>query len=162
MPSNQFKLPLSALQIATLAIGLGASLSLTAVAVTQFPPQSRTELYPLKGQLLVGGQPAAGAEIRLHDLAQDGNYRAVAWASPHADGSFEVFSRLSQRGVRPGRYAVTVTWRAPVISGEDYLPGRNVVPLRYASPSETPLKVQVDPEKNRLSPWSLPRCDCGG
>ena len=161
MPSK-LKLPLSALQIATLTIGMGVTLSLTAVAVTRFPPQAGGELYPLRGQLLVGGQPAADAEIRLHQLADDGSAAPVAWASPHADGSFEVFSGLTQRGIRPGQYAVTVTWRAPVISGEDYLPGRNVVPLRYASPSKTPLKVQVDPQNNQLPPWSLPICDCGG
>jgi len=156
------KLPLSFLQIAAIVIVLGGSLSLTAVAVMQLRLQPSGELYSLAGQLLVAGQPAAGAEIRLHRLDADSGSSPVAWASPRADGSFEVFSPLSQKGARPGRYAVTVTWRAPVISGEDYLPGRNVVPARYASPHTTPLKVQVHSQDNRLPPWSLPACGCEG
>ncbi len=162
MPSAFLKLPRSGVQIATLAFGIGVSLSLTAVALSQRRAVSNVELFPVQGQLLVAGQLATGAEICFYELRDDASTHPVARATPRADGSFEVYSGLTQRGARPGQYAVTVAWRAPVISGEDYLPGRNVVPSRYASPETTPLKVQVHPQDNRLPPWSLPACDCGG
>ena len=162
MPSIYRNLPLSFVLITALATGAGGSVSLAGVRLMQLLSQSDGQLYPLKGHLLVDGQPASGAEIRFHRLDSDNGASPVAWASPRADGSFEVFSSLGHRGTRPGQYAVTVTWRAPVISGEDYLPGRNIVPSRYASRHTTPLKAQVQFQDNRLPPWSLPACDCEG
>jgi hypothetical protein len=157
-----FQLPLSARRIAALTICLCVGLSLTAAAVVRLPMRSAGPLYPLRGQLFVADVPAAGAEICFYERRDDGTASLVAWAKPKADGSFEAITGLTQRGIRPGRYAVTVTWRAPVISGEDYLPGPNIVPSRYASPDTTPLSVQANPQDNQLSPWSLPARDCGG
>jgi hypothetical protein len=162
MPRPKIRLPLNSLQIATLAIGLSVTALLTAVAAARMPQQVQGPFYPLHGKLLVGDRPAAGAEIKLLAVLSDGTAVTVGFATPGSDGSFEVFRLFGQPGVPAGHFAVTVNWHAPVVSGEDYVPGHNVVPVRYDSPARTPLRIEVSPQTNQLPPWSLPSRDCGG
>jgi len=66
--------------------------------------------YPVKGQLFVKGQPAAGAQIVLRPPNPDDWPDGFPRAAVAADGSFDVETYGDKDGAPAGKYMVVVTW----------------------------------------------------
>ena len=115
--------------------------------------------YPVKGQLLAGSQPAAGATVILHPEGST----PEEWSSgfPRArvgsDGSFDVETYGDKDGAPAGQYTVLITWTQGADSEEtedtqmiDRLKGR------YSDPSTSKLKATVGTGPTELPPIRLP------
>jgi hypothetical protein len=116
----------------------------------------RLAVYPLTGNLLFEGRPAAGATIVLHP--QDPSLSARPRASVKPDGSIVVTTYEPGDGAPAGEYKATVEWHRPVAgreAGDDELPPPNVLPPAFARPGTTPLTVTVEAGENEFPPISF-------
>jgi hypothetical protein len=107
------------------------------------------------GQILVDGQPIRGAAVTFHPSDNTESLRPTAQTDEQ--GYFSLTSFASGDGAPTGEYAVTVTlYRVETqhqAEGDDT--SRNVLPPRYANPTESRLKAVVRKGKNDLSPFEL-------
>src|SRR5262245_45090988 len=98
----------------------------------------RKPVFPVRGQVLVQGKPAAGAYVAFHpvnDLDNPRRLRALGIARP--DGTFEASTYLPTDGVPAGEYAVTIYWPGPL--PPDAQPGDfgpDLLKLRYMDPKK--------------------------
>lgn len=99
----------------------------------------------MTGALFVDDRPATGAVISLHPVSP----LRFAYQTPRtlvaADGSFEL-GELDSRGVAEGDYALTCEWRGVAASAG----GDNLLPLRFARPDATPVRVRLTGQPVRL------------
>ena len=106
-----------------------------------------SDVYPVKGQVFVRGQPAAGAAVTYHPLNADESGR-IPTATVGPDGSFRLTTVSAYDGAPPGDYAVTITWcdsyrdEGETRSGPDKLQGR------YANTAGSGLKATVQSGNN--------------
>jgi BON domain len=119
------------------------------------PPRVAT--HPTKGSVTYQGQPAAGAFLALHPKGEPKSEAPTPTAIVQADGTFAVSTYDSGDGVPAGDYVVTIQWRKAVKSGNDYLPGPNLLPTRYGQPETSNLVVHVAAGQNDLPPIVLKR-----
>jgi hypothetical protein len=136
-------------------------------------------LYPVRGQVLFEGQPAAAALVVLYPLdpADPNAPRPHAVVGP--DGSFEVFTLTKGDGAPPGRYAVAVIGKQPKARPAQQTsafgqgmgrkqrnrprqPGKQAgpsvvqkIPRRFWDPRTSGLVVEVHEEVNDLEPFEL-------
>jgi hypothetical protein len=112
--------------------------------------------YPVKGKVLVGGEPAAGAFVVFHPR---GGAPAPGVEKPTAqvgaDGSFQLTTFDAADGAPSGPYTVTVEWYRLVGKGNDVQAGPNVVPPEYGKPESTPIQVTVSEGDNALEPFQI-------
>ena len=114
------------------------------------------ERFPVAGEILVDGRPAAGAQVRLYRLhAGPDLARAVAWGRTDEHGAFDVKTLGWADGAPAGKYAVTVAYEPATIRGEEYLPGPHVLADELADPRTTSLVVEVLAEPNQLGVLDL-------
>jgi hypothetical protein len=112
--------------------------------------------YPVAGRIHCDGRPAAGARVRLYPLDREPKLaRATAWGTVADDGTFAVKTLGWADGAPAGNYAVTVAYQPPVVTGEDYRPGPQVVAAELTDPHSTLLAIEVLPEPNELGLLSL-------
>ena len=150
--------------------GVGTVLAATLLVATTVlagcsksgPPREATNAA--KGQVLLDGEPLAGAFVVLHrqgETAAEGSSEApkapAARALTEADGRFTLTTYDAGDGVPAGEYVVTVVQRPAQKNGESFEPGPNVLPPRYASPTTTNLKVRIAAGENELAPLALTR-----
>jgi hypothetical protein len=104
-------------------------------------------IYPVSGQVLVNGKPAAAALVTFHPIGvHTGAPRPTGRAAE--DGTFTLTSNVGGDGAPAGEYRVTVVWTQAiaskaVVSDGDNVPVRSLLPAAYASPDSTPLKATV-------------------
>jgi hypothetical protein len=121
--------------------------------------------YPVRGQLLVGNQPAEGALVVFVPAPDPGGQAPRPSATVGADGSFTLQTydsqtRTTQTGAPPGAYVVTVLWQPEEAKDPSRertsadLPDR--LQARYADPATSPLRAEVKPGGNDLEPFRLP------
>lgn len=115
------------------------------------PPKGgpRVEVFPVSGEVFVGGEPAKGAFVNLHTAG------AAVPSSGQVDesGKFEIATYGQADGAPVGTYKLTVTWPAPQgISGR--LDGPDRLNGRYSDPAKSTFEVQVVD-----APVSVPRLE---
>ena len=122
----------------------------------QRPVVSELPVHPVRGKVLVDGQPPIGAVVRFH--AQQP--RPVLAPTPRGqvgeDGSFQLTSYRVHDGAPEGEYRVTFTW--PDASGEkreDWDEGRQRLPGRYQDPARSGYTARVVVGTNELPPFDL-------
>jgi hypothetical protein len=69
----------------------------------------RLTVVPVAGKLLIGGKPAARANVVLHSIDPSVVARPVAFTEP--DGSFRLMTYEVDDGAPVGNYVVTIFWR---------------------------------------------------
>jgi hypothetical protein len=70
------------------------------------------KVYPVKGKILVNGQPAAECQIFLNRTAAESlSVPAVPQAVTDKNGEFQITSYHANDGAPEGEYVVTVEWR---------------------------------------------------
>lgn len=147
------------------------SFFLSALLVAGFLPgcgwPGKATVFPVEGQLLVAGRPAANAMIAFRPVR--GTAVAVlAVAVTGADGRFRLTTYQAGDGAPAGEYAVTVVWpdaSLPLDECADPVTHDRLAG-RYADPLRTNLRATVHPQANCISltpslpagnNWSLPR-----
>lgn len=100
------------------------------------------EVYPVTARLSFNGEATPGAFAVFHPVGAALNALRPSGRADQ-DGKLTLTTYRMGDGIPAGEYIVTVEWRKLVISGEDFNPGPNVIPPRYAKPATSPLKVRV-------------------
>lgn len=109
--------------------------------------ESRPSLASVSGKVTVDGQPAE--DVRLTFLPDAANRHATpGTAKTDAQGAYRVEFE-GGKGLNPGKYRVLAVKRVPTAKGIDpaiaELGGqmKDLLPARYASISDTDLKIEV-------------------
>ena len=111
----------------------------------------RQPVYPVRGQVLVRGRPAAWAQVTFHPL-DDGGPDAVRPVG-HVDqqGRFRLTTYADGDGAPAGEYRVTVQWfLATRARGGDEYRSVNYLPARYGRAETSGLRATVTPGANDL------------
>jgi hypothetical protein len=142
-------------------IWLAAAIASLSLLLTGCSDSARKPVYPVRGEVFVQNQPAAGAMVILHPVADanpddwpDGYPRGVV----KVDGSFQIGTYGDQDGAPAGEYIVLVRWpqvqpgtspdntEAPTV---DRLAGR------YVDPAQSKLRAKVEEKPTELSRFEL-------
>jgi len=108
--------------------------------------ERQVAVFPVDGQLVVGGKPAIGAVVTFHPAASD-SVGKESTAVVRADGHFVATQPDGANGLPEGDYALTVIWP----EGEnDHLNGK------YGDPTSPISRITVKPGVNLLPPVRLP------
>lgn len=128
----------------------------------------RSPVYPVEGQLLVSGMPAANAKIAFHPVHHQEGRSICPVAITGPDGTFRLTTYSAHDGAPAGEYYVTVIWpneSIPVDECAELTPAHDRLHLFYANPETRRIPVMVLPQSNQIpihitvgsSGWSLPR-----
>jgi BON domain-containing protein len=119
------------------------------------PP--RVPTHPTKGSVTYQGQPISGAFLALHPRNGAPADVPTSTAVVQPDGTFAVTTYDASDGVPEGEYVVTIQWRKATKSGGEYLPGPNLLPVKYSRPETSDVVVRVAAGQNELPPIALKR-----
>ncbi len=117
----------------------------------------RVAVYPVEGTVTFQGKPVPGAMVVLHPKDPADPRVIPARGYVGEDGKFILSTYDNGDGVAPGEYTVTVTLYQPIRSGDGAVPGPNVLPRKYESPTTTDLVVRVAEGVSELPPLNLTR-----
>ncbi len=134
------------------ALGLGTALA----AVACVSCAGGQKVYPVRGQVLFQGKPAAGATVVFHPVSADP--KAVErpptpTGTVQPDGSFTLSTYPYGDGAPPGEYKVAVVWLDREKAVEGSVPNR--LPAKYASPQDSGLTATVNAGPTELQPFQL-------
>lgn len=137
-----------------------ATLCLGLASCTGASGRPKKVCYPVKGQLFVKSQPAAGALVIFHP---QGGGSPEEWADGYpraraaADGTFELETYGEKDGAPAADYVVLVSWSGTPASDQseetvnvDRLGGR------YSDPATSSLRAKVNSGPTELPPIRLP------
>jgi hypothetical protein len=119
------------------------------------PPRVPTQ--PARGSISFQGRPIGGAFLALHRKAAAEGDAPTATAVVQPDGTFSVGTYEAHDGLPTGDYVVTVQWRRATKSGDEWLPGPNLLPARYSQVETSHVVVHVAAGENALPPIVLKR-----
>jgi hypothetical protein len=124
--------------------------------------------YPTRGQVLVGGKPAAGAVVTLTPRdaratgpKPSGVVGADGWFTVR---TYEIATRTVRDGAPPGQYVVTISW-APGPSRDSLrrtAPEPDLLGGRYRESKTSPLRAEVKEGPTELPPFRLGESDSKG
>jgi hypothetical protein len=144
----------------TANLGVYSARLLLVVAVLATTSCSSDALHPVRGKVVVGDKPAAGAVIMFHPDGGDVN-SVPATAVAAADGSFTLATG-DKPGARAGKYVVTVVWPDPgkKPTQQQIMMGLaqdapDVLGGRFATKEASRLRAEVVPGPNNLEPFDL-------
>jgi hypothetical protein len=117
--------------------------------------------YPVRGQVFVNGQPAAGVMVVLHAIDDPDPNPVQPSGVVQADGSFTLKSffvqdRVLKEGAPAGKYRVTCVWYPADLQkhlGQEKLPDK--LQGHYADPKTSGLQVEVLERETELSSFQL-------
>jgi hypothetical protein len=113
----------------------------------------RVPVFPVQGQVLFNGKPAAGAQVVFHPAGKTGSDALRPTAQVDADGKFTLTTFTSGDGAPAGEYEVTVEqW---VSKNDD--PAVNVLPARYRQVRTSGLRVTIAANENQVPTIKLAR-----
>lgn len=115
---------------------------------------NRKPVHPVRGQIVVDGQPAAQAQVVLHPT-EGGKDEPHPAGQTDEQGYFQLTSYRNGDGAPEGSYFVTVTWFRVFGGGRQEVVRYNVLPPRYLSPQSSQLQVTVNKGNNELTPLQL-------
>jgi len=110
--------------------------------------------HPVRGQVFVDEQPAAGALIvfsRLDGEASAQRQRPRGYVNE--DGEFELTTYSLDDGAPAGSYGIAVVWREQ--HDEDDPPGRYLAHEKYSKPETSGLRAKIQEGQNDLEPFVL-------
>jgi hypothetical protein len=120
--------------------------------------RGRKRVHPVRGRILVNGQPAAQAQVVLHPPEAAGEAAAEVvkpTGQTDEEGYFSLTSYAQSDGAPEGDYAVSVTWFRVASRGKNDVVRYNALPQRYASPQTSLLKVSIQKDTRELPPLQL-------
>src|SRR5207248_7355008 len=95
------------------SLALRVFLSLTAGALASCgDSRNFPKVYPVKGTILVNGQPANECQIYLNRTFEDNHpFRARPQGLTNQNGEYQITSFYANDGAPEGEYIVTIEWR---------------------------------------------------
>src|SRR5262249_51452243 len=97
------------------------------------------------------GSPAPLARVEFHTLDAAGKKSTrVADALVQADGTYIMSTYQAFDGVPVGDYAVSVTWRVPIVDDVGK-PGPNKLATKYASAATSEIRAKVSAGDNAIN-----------
>ena len=133
-------------------------MSVCAVSCSGGRPKKKA-CYPVKGQLFVKGQPAAGATL-IFQPQGGGSHEEWTSGFPRADvvadGSFDVETYGEKDGAPAGDYVVLITWREKVDPQNEEATPPDRLGNRYNDPATSQLRAKVEAKPTELPPIKLP------
>jgi hypothetical protein len=115
----------------------------------------RKPVYPVRGQVLVQGKPAAELFVYFRPADEADPDPIIAYGQVDAAGSFELSTYVAKDGAPAGEYVVTFEW--PLQGGptkEDFQ-GPDRLKGRYKDPKTSKFHVRIEPKVNELAPFQL-------
>jgi len=116
----------------------------------------RKPVYPVRGQVLVQGKPAAELFVYFRPLDEADPDPIIAYGQVDATGSFQLSTYVAKDGAPAGEYVVTFEWPrqgGPTLEdfqGPDRLNGR------YKDPATSHFRgIRVEKKSNELAPFQL-------
>ena len=98
--------------------------------------------FPVRGRLLIGGWPAAGATLVFHPQGVDRSAPRPT-AKADAEGRYSLSTFKPGDGAPVGNYLVTVELRQMVRRGEDFELGPNQAGAKYGRVTSTTLAAKI-------------------
>ena len=130
---------------------LSPVLALVLLALLGCNRASGPRCYPVSGVVLLDGQPLAEAEVVFHSPADLERTFPKPTAQTDADGRFRLTTHEPHDGAPVGPYTITVELRDQRLVGEEMVrDGLNLLPPRYASPTESGLRFAVTAGNNEV------------
>lgn len=146
--------------LAIRAISAAAVMSLLGYGIWSFAggPSRPVAVHPVKGKVIIDGEPLANASIVLHRV---GDSKVPANLHPRAraaeNGTFELETFERADGAPNGEFvAVVLLNQAIEVDGEKQA-GPNVLPAVYSRPDTSPLKLKITAATKELQPLELTR-----
>ncbi len=139
-----------------------AAVLLTALLFTSCG-DGRVSVYPVRGRVMVGGQPAEHALVVFHPVETSGELEQIKpEARTDAEGYFRLRTYGATDGAPAAEYRVAITWPTAgadmalhpddpehVADGPDRLAGR------YADPATSNIQAAITTGDNELPPFAL-------
>lgn len=114
------------------------------------PPAGQVPTYPVRGKVMVNGQPAAGAFVLFIPANEpDPPLHPRPRATVGDDGTFALSTFGEADGAPAGDYVIAVRWQ---VDGKDE---KDRLGERYAEPGRSRLKATVAASPNELQPFLL-------
>ena len=115
----------------------------TVVSGCSKPADDRIKTYPITGEIVVDGKPAASLPITLHRVnGIDPQHPTVSSAMTDENGKFSVSTYEANDGAPVGEYILTFSWgelnRLSMQYEGDKLKGR------YSTPETSKFRVKVE------------------
>lgn len=102
------------------------------------------KVHKVRGQVLFDGKPATGVTVVLNP--DEGSFPpgVSPMAMTRDEGKFEIGSYTPGDGAPAGKYVVTLTWFKVIDAPSGPTPGPNVIPAKYATSENSPVKFTVE------------------
>jgi len=119
-------------------------------------PVRPVAVHPVKGKVIMDGQPLANAAIVLHRV---GNSKLPANLHPRgkasSDGTFQLETFDPADGAPDGDFVATVFLTEETEVDGEKQAGPNVLPTVYSKPETSPLKLKITSSTKELQPLEL-------
>ncbi|MDR3634758.1 MAG: hypothetical protein P4L84_13220 [Isosphaeraceae bacterium] len=148
------------LAVASLIVSLAALVT----ACNSERPAGQVAVYPVKGQVLFGGKPVAGALVTFHPVDESKTGAAVVRPTGQTDddGRFELMSYTRGDGAPAGSYLVSIAGLARPSSEGSVLPDpkrpppkTDVLKGRFLDHKKNNLKAEVKEGENVVPAFDL-------
>jgi 5-hydroxyisourate hydrolase-like protein (transthyretin family) len=126
-----------------------AGLTLLACLITSCGPKGapRKETFPVTGEVVVDGQPAATVQVTLTDVKGiDTDMPTFSSAMTNDQGKFAVSTYDLGDGVPEGEYVVTFMWGELNLFSMQY-GGPDKLKDKYSDPAKSQFKITVEKGK---------------
>ena len=117
--------------------------------------ESRVSVVPVSGKVTFQGAAPAGAQVVLHPATRSEETSVAPSGTVKEDGSFQISAYDQGDGAPPGDYVATVQWFRVVAEEDGSGRGPNLLPVKYASPETSPIKVTVNSNATELQPIEI-------
>jgi hypothetical protein len=121
--------------------------------------KGKLPLFPVKGKVMMDGQPMSGAIVILNPVFDfpAGAAQQRPRAKAEADGTFQLSTYANQDGAPAGKYYVTVSWKGSGagLSSEQLEDLPEKAPESFQKPKTSKLIVQIKEGENTLPTWDL-------
>ncbi len=124
-------------------------LLLMACLITSCGPKGppRKETFPVTGEIVVDGSPAASVQVTLTDVkGMDEKMPTVSSAMTDDNGKFAISTYQQADGVPEGEYSVTFMWGTLNLFSMQY-GGPDKLNDKYSDPKKSTFKVTVEKGK---------------
>ncbi len=112
-------------------------------------------VYPVHGQVFFKGKPTPGALVLFHPVDDPDPQAPRPHGRVDQDSHFTLTTYRADDGAPVGQYVVTIDWRE-TIHGHGGSSSRSLMPSKYRTPKDSPLRVTIGAETNNLDPFKIP------
>ncbi|MBM3954821.1 MAG: carboxypeptidase regulatory-like domain-containing protein [Planctomycetes bacterium] len=142
------------------AMPLWVTIVVVATVVSGCSKPNQQPTWPVTGSIEYDGKPLVGATVVFHAIDKTNfKWKELPQAFTDAEGRFSVRTYTSADGAPAGEYSVGVAMVHPTSDEGDDQPrrikGATVIPLKYADPSTSGIRVTVERKKTDLPPIRL-------